>query len=106
MLSLFQPLDEQITLAIASWHNPFLNAVLTVFTYLGTGSAEWIALILTLCVMARLHEWGQHDLPAASTAVGSARRYVTAAAFVIVIALCWLALLATEDAAVFAYFQF
>ena len=73
---------------------------------LGLNGFSLIALTLTLCAMARLHEWGQHDLPAASTAVGSARRHVTAAAFVIVIALCWLALLATEDAAVFAYFQF
>ena len=53
MLSLFQPLDEQITLAVASLHNPFLNVLLTVFTYLGTGGTIWIALILALLLFPR-----------------------------------------------------
>ena len=73
---------------------------------LGLNSWSLLGLGITLCAMARIYIWGQHDLPAAATAVGSARRHVTAAVMAIVIGLCWLALLATEDAAVFAYFQF
>ena len=56
--------------------------------------------------MAKLYDWGRYDLPSARTAHGSARRVSAAVYFVLVIALCWLALLATQDAAIFAYFQF
>ena len=53
MLNVFQPLDEAITLAIAGWHNPFLDAVLPVFTYLGSGGVLWIALGLVLLIFPR-----------------------------------------------------
>ena len=73
---------------------------------LGMNTLSLACVAVTLFAMAQLHAWGQPDLPAAATATGSARRYVSAAVLVLVIALCWLALLATEDAATFAYFQF
>ena len=47
-----------------------------------------------------------YDLPGARTAHGSSTRLVSAVYLVLIIALCWLALLATQDAAGFAYFQF
>lgn len=65
-----------------------------------------IGLALTLLAMNRLARWGMPDLPPAGNETRSAQRCVSAAVMVTVIALCWLALAATEDAAVFAYFQF
>ena len=63
-------------------------------------------LVLCIVAMARLYQWGNYDLPSARTSYGSARRISTAVYFVLIIALCWTALLATQDAAIFAYFQF
>ena len=56
--------------------------------------------------MAKLGTWGDYDLPSARTEHGSARRISAAVYFTLIIALCWLALLASQDAAIFAYFQF
>ena len=72
------------------------------------GLTCWSASQLVLCIvaMARLYDWGQYDLPSARTAVGSMRKISTAVFFLMTIALCWLALLSTQDAAIFAYFQF
>ena len=61
---------------------------------------------VTIFAMAGIHDWTQPDLPSASTATASARRHAAAVTMVLIIGLCWLALLATEDAATFAYFQF
>ena len=69
----------------------------------------WIRILtttLTICAMAGLYAWGQYDLPAAGTETAGAIRTVSAVFMILIIALCWLALLASEDAAVFAYFQF
>ena len=66
-----------------------------------------IALVaLALAAMVRVYDWGIYDLPPAKTARKSAERLVSAAYLVLTVALCWLALLATEDLAGFAYFQF
>ena len=63
---------------------------------------------LTLCIvaMAKLYAWGQYDLPAAKTDSQSAARLSSCVYLAAVAALCWLALLQTQDAAIFAYFQF
>ncbi|MBR5110084.1 MAG: MBOAT family protein [Clostridia bacterium] len=73
---------------------------------LGLSGPSLIALALTLAAMARIHVWGQYDLPPAATATARTQRTVSAAFLVVTIALSWLALLSTQDAAVFAYFQF
>ena len=73
---------------------------------LGMTSFSLVSVALTLCAMNGLHTFGQFDLPDAKTETASARRQVSAALMAIIIALAWLALLASEDAAVFAYFQF
>ena len=65
-----------------------------------------LRLILTLLAMARLRPWGEADLPGAKTGRDSARKMVSAVYFLLIIACAWLALLATQDAAEFAYFQF
>ncbi len=73
---------------------------------MGLNTWSLLTLVITLWGMARIYSWGQADLPGAATSTASARRHVTAAVMALIIALCWLALLATEDAAIFAYFQF
>ena len=76
------------------------------FRTMGLTGPSLLALVLTLAAMNTLHVWGDYDLPPAGTETGAARRLVAAAQAVAVIALSWLALLATQDAAGFAYFQF
>ena len=56
--------------------------------------------------MAKIYDWGIYDLPGAKNQHASAQRLVSAVYMVLIIALSWLALLATQDAAGFAYFQF
>ena len=73
---------------------------------LGLSPLSLVQLVLCLTAMTKLYAWGRYGLPAAKTDSQSAARlcacvYLTAAA-----ALCWLALLQTQDAAIFAYFQF
>ncbi len=76
------------------------------FQTLGLNGASFLALAVTLAAMNALHAWGDYDLPEAGTEIGASRRLVSAVYAVLVIALSWLALLATQDAAGFAYFQF
>ena len=76
------------------------------FGTLGLTGSSAVVLALTLVAMNALHVWGDYDLPPAGTETGRARRLVSAALCVIVIALSWLALLASKDAAGFASFQF
>ena len=72
---------------------------------LGADSFTLILLTLILITMAKLHEWAQDRTPAA-TEEGSCRQTVSTVYMVLIIGLCWLALLSTQDAAGFAYFQF
>ena len=76
------------------------------FDALGLTALTLAQLALCIVAMAKLYDWGQYDLPPARTAHASARRISSAVYFVLIIALCWLALLATQDASIFAYFQF
>ena len=73
---------------------------------LGLTSFSLVSLALTLCAMTQLPAWGRYERTDAPTATGSARRQVSGVLMAVIIALAWLALLATEDAAIFAYFQF
>ena len=73
---------------------------------LGMTSFSIVSLTLTLCAMARIYDFGLYDLPDNGNGTEEAGRQVSGVLMVLVIALCWLALLATEDAAGFAYFQF
>ena len=73
---------------------------------MGLSSFSLAQLALTLVAMAKLYRWGLYDLPPSRTADGSAKRLVSAVYLTLIIALCWVALLATQDAAGFAYFQF
>ena len=75
-------------------------------SFLGIGSFEICQLTLTLIAMALLPHFAEYDLPPAGDRTGEARRIVYGVGLLLVIALSWLALLATEDIAAFAYFQF
>lgn len=76
------------------------------FALLQMGGLELLFLALCIVTMSRLSLWGQYDLPRAPPPDASARRTAAAACLVTAVALCWLSLLATQDAAGFAYFQF
>ncbi len=76
------------------------------FESLGLDAMLFAQLCLSIVAMARIYDWGIYDLPGAKTGHGSAGRLVSAGYMVLIIALSWLALLATQDAAGFAYFQF
>ena len=72
----------------------------------GIDFAGLIRLLLTLAFLPILAKWGQYDLPPAKNNREAASRAASAAVAIILIALAWLSLLATEDASAFAYFQF
>ncbi len=76
------------------------------FDILGMTSPALFQLVLCVIAMARLGPWGNYDLPPATSSHQAARKMVSAVYFIVIIALCWLALLATQDTAAFAYFQF
>ena len=73
---------------------------------LGLTTLSLIQLVLCIVAMAKLYVWGQYDLPGTKTDSQSAARLCSCVYLVTVVALCWLALLQTQDAAIFAYFQF
>ena len=76
------------------------------FDLLGINALNLTQMVLCIVAMAKIYNWGLYDLPGAKTAHGSMTRLVSAVYLVLLIGLCWLALLATQDAAGFAYFQF
>ena len=76
------------------------------FDLLGINALNLTQMVLCIIAMAKIYNWGLYDLPGAKTAHGSMTRLVSAVYLVLLIGLCWLALLATQDASGFAYFQF
>jgi D-alanyl-lipoteichoic acid acyltransferase DltB (MBOAT superfamily) len=76
------------------------------FTTLGIDAIGLVQIILSIVCMAKLYDWGNYDLPPAKNEHASAKRLVSGVYFVLVIALNWILLLATQEAAGFAYFQF
>ena len=73
---------------------------------LGLDALSIIQIALSFVILVKLGHWENYDLPGAKTRHGSAQRLSTMVYGVIIIALCWISLLATHDAAEFAYFQF
>ena len=73
---------------------------------MGLSAYGAVSIALILLSMNRLHVWGQHDIPPAESERGKMNRILSGVLMTVVIALAWLALLATEDSASFAYFQF
>lgn len=95
---LFKGLFTRFSLTPAAMQSAFDSLGLTALTVL--------QLILCITAMAKLSPWGDYELQPAQTDHEAAKRISTAVYFVLIIALCWLSLLATQDAAIFAYFQF
>ncbi len=75
-------------------------------TALGLTPLVLMQVVLSFVILVKLGHWEQYDLPGAKTKLGSAQRASSAVYFVVIIALCWISLLATHDVAEFAYFQF
>lgn len=65
-----------------------------------------VGLILTMVAMVSLSPWEDYDPKPSENNGIQARRIATCICFILTIALSWLSLLATQDAAGFAYFQF
>lgn len=76
------------------------------FSLLELDAEGLVQLVLSITSMARLYQWSVPDLPAPRDAGQSVRRLSTVVYFVLIIALSWVSLLATESVAGFAYFQF
>ena len=76
------------------------------FDTLGLNAMSLAQLVLCIVAMAKIYDWGLYDLPGAKNEHSAAGRLVSAGYMVLIIALSWLALLATQDASGFAYFQF
>lgn len=76
------------------------------FDSLGLSVLSLAQMVLCIVAMAKLYHWGRYDLPGVKTAGQSAARLCSSVYLTVLVALCWLALLQTQDAAVFAYFQF
>ncbi|MBP5254639.1 MAG: MBOAT family protein [Lachnospiraceae bacterium] len=76
------------------------------FTQLGFTGGSMIHLVLILVWMARIYDWGNYDLPPAGSGHAAAKRIVSVVLMFIIIAFAWIALLASDDLAGFAYFQF
>jgi len=76
------------------------------FDCLGLDAMGLVQLALSITAMAMLYDWGRYDWPPAGSEHAAARRLTAAVYGTVIIALCWLGLLATQDAAGFAYFQF
>ncbi len=73
---------------------------------LGLNGYSLMTLLLIIVTMNRLHVWSVFDLPAAANASVTARRDAGMVLMTLAVILSWLALLATQNAAGFAYFQF
>ena len=73
---------------------------------MGLNGFGLLQLALILLGMAAIYPWTADDLPPAANPRIQMRRVAVTAYFVLVIALCWLALLQSQDLAGFAYFQF
>lgn len=76
------------------------------FASLGLTASSLVQLVLCITAMAKLYVWGLYDLRPAQSQWGSRRRLSCAVYLILIITMSALALLATQDAAGFAYFQF
>lgn len=76
------------------------------FSCLGLDGMKLAQLVLSIVCMCRIYRLTQWDLRTSQEATSVSARTVSYAYLIVAILLCWLTLLATQDAAGFAYFQF
>ena len=70
---------------------------------------DWLGLariVLSIVCMAKIYRLTEYDLVSTGEDTASAQRMVGYGHLILLIALCWISLLATDAAAGFAYFQF
>lgn len=101
----FEQVKELFAVLASGWQmdNAAIRAALSSLRLDGLG-VLWV--LTALLCMVKLYAWGLYDLPGAKTETGSAARVTAEVYLLLVIALSWFSLLATQDAAGFAYFQF
>ena len=76
------------------------------FSMMGLNGSSLVQLALVIAALICIHPWSAENLRPAEDPTESMRRMVGAAYCVLIIALCWLALLQSQEISGFAYFQF
>ena len=76
------------------------------FDTLNMDALSLVQIVLCIVCMVKIYKLTEYDLCSSSEKTMAAQRTVSYAYLILLIALCWIALLATDAAAGFAYFQF
>ena len=76
------------------------------FDTLGMDFLSLAQILLSIIAMAKIYRLTEYDITVSQEATPNAQRAAGYAYLILLIALCWIALLATDAAAGFAYFQF
>lgn len=76
------------------------------FACMGMNAGKLSQLVLSIVCMAKIYRLTRNDITTSQEGTAVSQRTVSYACLILTILLCWLALLATQDAAGFAYFQF
>lgn len=76
------------------------------FAVLGLNALLFFRLILCIVTMCQIYKLTQYDLISSEDSTLKTQRLVSYVYLILVIAMSWLALIATDDASGFAYFQF
>lgn len=76
------------------------------FAVLGLNALLFFRLILCIVTMCQIYKLTQYDLVSSEDSTLKNQRLVSYVYLILVIAMSWLALIATDDASGFAYFQF
>lgn len=82
------------------------QGVNSAFALMDMDAVGFLRVTLSIVCMAKIYRLTEYDLTASSEETAVAQRTVSYAYLILLIAVCWVALLATGEAAGFAYFQF
>ena len=76
------------------------------FALMDMDAVGFLRVTFSIVCMAKIYRLTEYDLTASWEETAVAQRTVSYAYLILLIAVCWVALLATGEAAGFAYFQF
>ena len=76
------------------------------FDTMGMNALTLAQVVLSILCMAKIYRLTEYDLTNSGESTAVAQRTASYACLILLIAMCWIALLATDAAAGFAYFQF
>ena len=82
------------------------QGVNSAFALMDMDAVGFLRVTFSIVCMAKIYRLTEYDLTASSEETAVAQRTVSYAYLILLIAVCWVALLATGEAAGFAYFQF